>query len=252
MRLQKWIQEGAPVSRLKVDIAEEAMKKLTLDAQERVRLAIAHEKEVARASKEVYLQKLNATPTHEEVAKSNAEIVALASNGFALQFGKTFAQLPHYQQKAIKAMCMKHLGYEPKNADGLNAEKGLYIAGPSQIGKTAVFEYLKSIGFKYRIVTAYQLASFAHTYGEESLVAEYTKGQYLVIDEIGWEEPAKVYGQLIDVVPLLIHSRFRNRVSTHFTSNFRVDDLRYEDHIKMRIKQSCNVIETGKESPFLK
>jgi DNA replication protein DnaC len=188
----------------------------------------------------------------------NAEhAVKLAANGFALQFGKTFEQLPSFQRKTIKAMAMLHLGYKPRDLEGLSFQKGVFLSGNSQIGKTSIFNYLRNIeGFEFRIVTSYELVVMANSFQQQklpidSIVKEYgTKGKCLVIDEVGMEGKAD-YGK--DIVPQIIHMRYGRGLITHYTSNKSIEDLynRYEEHIVMRIKQGCNIIEAYND-PFLK
>ena len=181
-----------------------------------------------------------------------AAIVGKVVNMFLATFGYFgFAELPVFQQETMKALAMLHLGYRPQQSTDLNGSKAVYLCGKSQIGKTTVFEFLKETGyFKYRIVTSYDL-SMRGSADPAGVIADYSQGQYLVIDEVGMEQTAKHFGATHDVVAEIIHGRYSKGLHTHFTSNYDVDSLPYDHHIKMRIKQGCNIIATNAE-PFLK
>lgn len=170
--------------------------------------------------------------------------------GFAKMFGHSFNGLPFFQQDMLRMMCAIHLGVHLKGKlhcaleRPFNLNKGIFVAGQPQIGKTSVFVYLKRTPhFRYRIVTSEQLRKEAEHYGG-SVIDNYAKGQTLVIDEVGWEQKAKCYGNTIDVVAEVIHARHANGLRTHMTSNMTLEDLegRYEPHIIARIKNSCNVL----------
>jgi len=254
--LAEWVANGAPVKQAKSILEEFGAKFMSPEklAQAKAEARLWFEPSAVQQREQDYAGRVNRTQ-EKQMCMTVDEIksrVREATHGFAQMFGKTFAQLPIFQQEAIKAMCMHHVGYIPEGHTPYNFNKGVYIGGPSQVGKTSIFAYLKKLpSFNYRIVTSYQLSALAQSVGERGVVEEYSKGQHLVIDEVGWEELALVYGQRIDIVPLIIHARHGQGKITHYTSNFRVEDLRYEEHIKMRIRQGCNVIEAVGANPFM-
>lgn len=178
------------------------------------------------------------------------------SQGFAKVFGLSqFSHLPPFQQQLLTMMCAIHLRVMPKNMSGFNMDKGIFVAGKPQIGKTSVFIYLKSTNyFRYRVITGNQLFELCKSHGM-AVINEYgTRGACLLIDEIGWEDAAQNYGSAkIDAVAEILHRRHARGLMTHITSNMSIDDLseRYQPHIVARIKSMCNIIEVKGQESFV-
>lgn len=174
--------------------------------------------------------------------------------GFAKIFGLSqFSHLPPFQKELLTIMCAVHLGIMPANGGNFNMNKGVFVAGKPQIGKTSVFVYLKSTPyFSYRIVTGSKLMELCNSHGAAAMEEYGSRGKCLVIDEIGWEEVAQHYGTKIDAVAEVIHRRNARGLMTHITSNMPIEALkeRYQPHIVARIERMCNVIEVKGADSF--
>lgn len=209
-----------------------------------------YKEEAIKARNALYLQRITQSTTESDKTQQRQAEARKKANDIALSFAKSLGaekigDLPGFQLEIIAGLCLMHLGIKSSLYPHLEASKGLFVGGNTQIGKTAAFLHCKSQGLPFRAVTSYQLKEMAAEEGEEALKEYSSKGYHLLIDEIGHETKAQSFGNLIDSVEIVIHERDRLKLKTSYTSNMRLDDLkeRYSPHIVARIAKS-NIIKT--------
>ena len=223
---------------------------LTSEQRERIvkEVEAHYEDEAVHNRRNEYLRRIQADKA-STLQKDPRQLAREICEGFADQYGKTFAVLPPFQKAILRIVCAHYLKIEPKNFT-FDAGKGVFVAGNSQIGKTSVFKYLQRF-FKFSIATGYAMKE-AYEADKNAVIARYCKPAVLLIDEVGRETQGHSYASHCDVVPRIVHARHERGLITHYTSNFTIDVLRkrYEEHIINRMLRN-NIIEAEGADVFL-
>lgn len=140
--------------------------------------------------------------------------------------------------------------------------RGVYLCGNTGSGKSVTMKTLYSLlkfeemkyyrnnkvcSFAFEYTTAAKLIEMFSEEGFEGIIWA-TKINSLYIDDIGNEVQCNYFGNRICVISHIIERRYDNNLFTHFSSNYRIKDLKYDERIRSRITEMTNeIILAGKD-----
>lgn len=143
-------------------------------------------------------------------------------------------------------------------ACGINVNKALGLVGNTGSGKTLAMNVLgdllraydvryrrgeRIVPFAFRIFSARRIASEFAASGYDGIYP-YIHYNNICIDDLG-SEPQEVvhYGNKLNVIEHIIEERYLARKITHFTSNFKLEQLEqfYGQRVASRLYETCNL-----------
>lgn len=154
---------------------------------------------------------------------------------------------------------------EKANELGISLNKGIFLQGPVGVGKTSLIRIFREIlhqESKFQLKPCRDV-SFEFSKEGADVIFKYSKHCFkkdytprtVCFDDLGLEPNASFFGIKANIMREIILSRYdmfiSNRMITHFTTNFDVDEIEanYGFEVRSRIREMCNVISFHKDSP---
>jgi DNA replication protein DnaC len=172
-------------------------------------------------------------------------------------------------QKRDMEILMKLTAYFGKQTEkaeelGINLSKGIFLCGPVGAGKTSlirIFRALLHYDLRFLIKPCRDI-SYEFSSGGMEVIFKYSKKHFnkakpctICFDDLGLEPNSSFFGIKANIMREIILSRYDlfivNRMITHFTTNFDVDEIEnnYGFEVRSRIREMCNIISFHKDTP---
>lgn len=134
--------------------------------------------------------------------------------------------------------------------------KSLYLCGNTGSGKSTTMKTLHTLleieemkywknnierSFVFKFISANQIVELFADNGFEG-IANLININSLCIDDVGSENEVNYFGNKLCVVSHLIERRYDKNLFTHFTSNFKIKDLKYGERVVSRLCEMSNEI----------
>ena len=181
---------------------------------------------------------------------------AKAKNKWLHFFGKVTGRKEIIVNEEIKKIWINLIKYVYNIDNDLDNLKGLFLCGNTGSGKSDTMKALYSVLkhdkikfyknekaclFAFEYVSAANLIECFSEEGFEGIIWA-TKINCLYIDDIGNELECNYFGNKICVISHIVERRYEANLFTHFSSNYKIKDLKYSERIISRITEMSNEI----------
>jgi hypothetical protein len=182
-------------------------------------------------------------------------------------FGEHFAVFPEDHAIIFKLLVYAIGDRENTDRQNLDLRKGILLAGPIGVGKTALMtltNYFSPVEKCYLIRSVREI-SFEFEQEGYKLINRYSKGSFRLVhglsvplvycfDDLGVEQTIKYFGNECNVMAEILLSRYDLFVSkgmlTHVTTNLSASELEvmYGNRLRSRFREMFNLIAFDKTS----
>ena len=157
----------------------------------------------------------------------------------------------------------KAITYYLDNLDEMKAEGlGLYLysetrgSGKTRMATSLANEFIYEHGMSVRFATSMDIISEikaswkneSEVETETKLIKYLTSVEVLVIDDFGIEKKDEKQNWIDDKLYQIINKRYMEKLITIFTSNYKLDDLMYDERIVNRVRERVYQIHFPEES----
>ena len=169
--------------------------------------------------------------------------------------------VPGYQITKVNLPIIEQLIYYAMGDERFSGDltRGVGLLGPTGTGKTKTMEILNEFiredqisyfrfgelrPFNFKILSVNELIADFGKRGWDAL-DEWSVRNVLCIDDFAAEDqPAKYYGNEVDVLGKVIEERYRLRKITHLTSNIKHEAIKdkYGDRVSSRMNEMFNFL----------
>jgi len=159
---------------------------------------------------------------------------------------------------------------------GIDLQKGLWITGPEECGKSTIMEFFSHNAFVpfgvissrqivrqflregYPVLDRYGERSFQPIYAGAAVEFDRTRPLTWCFDELGMELPSQICGQPLQVLSEILLDRYelflQHGMTTHVVTHLSAEEveLRYGKRTTARLKEMCNRIDFPADTPDLR